>query len=56
LAEFDEMMSAFKSAGIKVIIDIVPNHSSDQHPWFQDALNSGPGSPERARFHFQDGK
>lgn len=55
LADFDEMMTAFKDVGIKVIIDIVPNHSSDEHEWFEAALKSKAGSPERARFHFQDG-
>jgi alpha-glucosidase len=56
LADFDEMMTAFKSVGIKVIIDIVPNHTGNEHKWFQAALASKPGSIERARFHFQDGK
>ena len=42
--------------GIKVIADIVPNHSSDQHEWFQEALKSPPGSPARARYIFREGK
>lgn len=42
--------------GIRTIIDIVPNHISDQHPWFQAALAAGPGSPERERFWFHPGK
>lgn len=42
--------------GIRTIIDIVPNHVSDQHPWFQDAVGAGPGTPERARFWFRDGR
>jgi alpha-glucosidase len=41
--------------GIRTIIDVVPNHISDQHPWFQEALAAGPGSPERERFWFRDG-
>lgn len=44
------------AAGIKVLIDIVPNHVSDQHPWFSAALEAGVGSPERARFVFRDGR
>jgi alpha-glucosidase len=42
--------------GIRVIVDIVPNHSSDQHPWFQEALAAGPGSPARDRYIFREGK
>jgi alpha-glucosidase len=42
--------------GIRVIVDIVPNHSSDQHPWFQEALAAEPGSPARDRYIFRDGK
>jgi alpha-glucosidase len=41
--------------GIRTIIDVVPNHVSDQHPWFRAALAAGPGSPERERFWFRDG-
>jgi alpha-glucosidase len=41
---------------LRVIVDIVPNHFSDQHVWFQAALKSGRGSPERNRFHFYDAK
>ena len=44
------------SLGIRTIIDIVPNHVSDQHPWFQAALAAGPGSPERERFWFRPGR
>ncbi len=39
---------------LRVIADIVPNHFSDQHEWFQSALKSRRGSPERNRFHFYD--
>jgi alpha-glucosidase len=39
-----------------VIVDLVPNHSSDQHEWFRQALADGPGSPLRARYHFRDGR
>jgi alpha-glucosidase len=55
LADFDAMMTAFKAAGIKVIVDIVPNHSSDDHVWFQEALRSPKGSPARDRYIFRDG-
>ncbi len=41
---------------IKVIADLVPNHTSSDHRWFQEALAAGPGSPERDRYVFKDGK
>jgi alpha-glucosidase len=56
LAEADEMIAEAHELGIKVIIDIVPNHFSDQHPWFGEALAAGPGSPERERFVFREGR
>jgi alpha-glucosidase len=55
LADFDEMMKAFNEAGIQVIVDIVPNHSSDDHVWFQEALKSPKGSAARDRYVFVDG-
>lgn len=42
--------------GIRTIIDIVPNHLSVEHQWFRQALASPPGSPERLRFWFRDGR
>jgi alpha-glucosidase len=42
--------------GLKVILDIVPNHTSDEHPWFQAALAAGPGSLERGRYLFRPGQ
>ena len=56
LAEFDQMIDALHQANIRVIVDIVPNHSSDQHEWFKAALKAAPGSPERDRYIFRDGK
>ncbi|MBP2437032.1 glycoside hydrolase family 13 protein [Microbacterium amylolyticum] len=55
LADFDRLLARAHELGIKVIVDLVPNHSSDQHPWFQQALTAEPGSPERARYMFRDG-
>src|SRR5215475_5762058 len=53
LAEFDSMVAAAHAEGIRVIVDVVPNHSSSEHPWFQAALAAGPGSPERERYLFR---
>jgi alpha-glucosidase len=55
LADFDQMVAALHERGIRVIVDIVPNHSGAGHKWFQEALASPPGSPERARYVFRDG-
>ena len=54
--DFSRLADTAHAAGIKVVVDIVPNHSSHLHPWFQEALKAGPGSPERARYIFRDGK
>ncbi|MGD7786889.1 glycoside hydrolase family 13 protein [Propionibacteriaceae bacterium Y1700] len=56
LEQADELITLVHEAGMKILIDLVPNHCSDQHPWFQAALAAGPGSPERDRFIFRDGK
>ncbi|MDN3494982.1 glycoside hydrolase family 13 protein [Planococcus sp. APC 4015] len=55
LADFDVMLAEAHARGIRVIVDVVPNHSSDQHVWFQEAVAAGPGSRERARYMFRDG-
>lgn len=56
LAEAEAMIAEAHALGIKVLLDIVPNHTSDRHVWFQQALAAGPGSPERARYVFRDGR
>jgi alpha-glucosidase len=55
LEDFDRMTKALHAAEIKIIVDIVPNHSSDEHPWFREALAAGRGSPARERYIFRDG-
>lgn len=55
LDDFDALLAALHSRGIRVIVDIVPNHSSNQHAWFQAALAAGRGSPERDRYIFREG-
>lgn len=54
LADFDQMLSTAHELGLKVIVDVVPNHTSIEHPWFRAALAAGKGSPERARYLFRD--
>ncbi|MEU1709217.1 alpha-amylase family glycosyl hydrolase [Streptomyces sp. NPDC005706] len=56
LAEAEKLIAEAAELGIRVIVDIVPNHVSDQHPWFRAALEAGPGSPERELFHFRPGR
>ena len=56
LEQAEQVIREARALGIRTIVDIVPNHVSDQHPWFQAALAAGPGSPERARFWFRPGK
>lgn len=56
LDDFDVMLKTAHDLGIRVIVDMVPNHTSDQHIWFQQALAAGEGSPERDRYMFRDGK
>ena len=56
LADFDAMLAEAHARGIRVIIDLVPNHSSDEHAWFRAALAAPAGSAERARYLFRDGR
>ena len=56
LAEAGQLIAEAHAAGLRIIVDLVPNHSSDQHPWFRAALAAAPGSPERALFHFRPGR
>lgn len=56
LRHFSQMLEAFHGRNIRVFVDIVPNHTSDQHRWFQEALAGGPGCAARERFIFRDGR
>lgn len=56
LADFDALLAKAHAHGIRIIIDLVPNHSSDQHPLFQAALRADKGSPERDMYVFREGK
>lgn len=56
LADFEALTARAHELGLRVIVDIVANHTSDEHPWFQEALDAGPGSPERLRYMFREGR
>ena len=56
LADFDVMVSRAHELKLRVLVDLVPNHTSDQHKWFQAALAAPKGSPEREFYHFKEGK
>jgi alpha-glucosidase len=56
LADADDLLAEARRLGLRVIVDLVPNHTSDEHTWFQQALAAGPGTPERARYLFRDGR
>jgi alpha-glucosidase len=56
LADADAVISQAHALGIRIVVDVVPNHGSDQHPWFREALAAKPGSPARARFWFRPGR
>ncbi|WP_210649265.1 glycoside hydrolase family 13 protein [Nocardioides sp. SYSU D00065] len=54
LADADALVARAHELGLRVVVDLVPNHTSEEHEWFQAALAAGPGSPERARYLFRD--
>jgi alpha-glucosidase len=56
MAALERLIAAAHQHGIKIIMDVVPNHTSSQHPWFQAALAAGPGSTARERYIFRDGR
>lgn len=56
LDDFTTLVSVLHARGMRVMIDIVPNHTSDRHRWFRQALADGPGSTARGRYHFRDGR
>ena len=56
LAEAGQLIAEAHQLGLRIIVDIVPNHGSDVQPWFTAALAAPPGSAERARYHFRPGR
>ena len=55
LADADALIARSHELGLRVIVDLVPNHTSDQHDWFRRALDAGPGSDARAQYIFREG-
>jgi alpha-glucosidase len=56
LDTFDRLLADARARGIRIVMDLVPNHCSSDHEWFVAARTASPGSPERARFWIRDGK
>ena len=56
LDDFVTLEKRAHELGLKLIVDLVPNHTSDQHRWFVEAMAADEGSPERRRYIFRDGK
>ncbi|MEU3429882.1 glycoside hydrolase family 13 protein, partial [Streptomyces gardneri] len=56
LADAEGLILDAHELGMRVIVDLVPNHSSDRHEWFRRATEEGPGSPYRDRYHFRPGQ
>ncbi len=56
LADAQALIARAHELGLRLLVDLVPNHTSFRHVWFQAALEAAPGSPERRRYVFQDGR
>ncbi|MFC5144059.1 glycoside hydrolase family 13 protein [Streptomyces aureoversilis] len=56
LSDADDLVREAHRLGLRVIVDIVPNHTSDQHAWFRAALAEREGGPARERYHFRPGR
>ncbi|MGD9530866.1 MAG: glycoside hydrolase family 13 protein [Pseudonocardia sp.] len=56
LADAEALLAQARELGLRVLLDIVPNHTSSAHPWFREALAAGPGSAARERYLFRPGR
>jgi alpha-glucosidase len=56
LDDVDALVAQAHARGIRVLLDLVPNHSSSEHPWFAELLAAGPGSPEWDRYVVREGR
>jgi alpha-glucosidase len=55
MAAIERLIAAAHQRGMKITMDVVPNHTSSAHPWFQAAVAAGPGTDARERYFFRDG-
>ncbi len=55
-ADVRALVARAHALGLKVLVDVVPNHTSDAHPWFREAQAAGPGSRSRGRYLFRPGR
>lgn len=56
ISDAERLISEAHAQGLRVVVDLVPNHTSDEHRWFQAAIAAEPGSPERDYYLFRDGR
>ncbi|HEX4787670.1 MAG TPA: glycoside hydrolase family 13 protein [Actinospica sp.] len=56
LGDAEALIAEAHAHGLRVILDVVPNHTSARHRWFREALAAGPGSPARERYLFRQGR
>lgn len=56
LAQLDELIAGLHTRDMRLIMDIVPNHTSSEHAWFQEALAAGPGSGAWDRYMIREGR
>lgn len=56
LNDVHELIEETRARGTELLVDLVPNHTSSEHEWFQEALRAPNGSPQRSRYHFRPGR
>ncbi|WP_209307611.1 alpha-amylase family glycosyl hydrolase [Geodermatophilus sp. DF01_2] len=56
LGEVDALLAEAHGVGLRLVVDLVANHTSAEHPWFRAAVAGGPSAPERTRYFFRDGR
>jgi glycosidase len=56
LADADALIARAHELGLRILVDVVPNHASTEHAWFTQAVAAAPGDPAREMFHFRDGR